>query len=623
MKGFIMRFIRQLAAIAFGMFTLPAAATYPAGTISSGGLTWLKPDASLRSWVNADTYCADSTVAGQPDWRLPMVSELTSLYSDKGTAFITGAGWPAGWIWASTPFSSGRYVARMSDGLTSWAPYAPGNDYSVTCVRNDAGLPAGTLTNGGLTWIRPDSTLRTWDNGNAYCSGLNIAGKTGWRLPTEEELVALYTEKGSSHIPMLEWPLGWIHASTPYSNGHKVVRMSDGIWSLAPPAEPHSTACVIPGTDFNAPQFYARDGSTPLTGALAGGGQDANNLRNINASGDISASTVNTNTLNAANITPTHTAAQNTACNAVTQGYFAKDSNGVLLSCQAGAWTRIDQHSAQLQSQVNALTAADSVMQTQLTSLTTTSATQTQLATLQTQLTTLQTQLNTLNTATATKAELTALQSQLNALQVQVNVLQANSPSQMYKRDGSLALTGPLAGGGQDANNLRNINASGTLQADTANLLKLSAVNITPELTVLENSTCNAASQGYFAKNSNRELLSCQGEIWSKQSAGGAGPYECFNTYMDHYLVSVCAHLPTGHLFVEHPYNSTYGIMPPNTNWPSNWPSDWASGATRPYCSAASTNTWNGSAKCVDPIAKRRCSYQLNLGWECTTLSNQ
>jgi len=36
-------------------------------------------------------------------------------------------------------------------------------------------------------------------------------------------------------------------------------------------------------------QFYRRDGSLPLTNALAGGGQDANDLKNVNASGTVNA----------------------------------------------------------------------------------------------------------------------------------------------------------------------------------------------------------------------------------------------------------------------------------------------------------------------------------------------
>ncbi|MDT8842540.1 hypothetical protein ParKJ_34460 [Paraburkholderia fungorum] len=55
------------------------------------------------------------------------------------------------------------------------------------------------------------------------------------------------------------------------------------------------------GNDANSP-YYRRDGALPLTGALAGGGQDANNLKNINATGNVAAATVSLQAGNSLNI---------------------------------------------------------------------------------------------------------------------------------------------------------------------------------------------------------------------------------------------------------------------------------------------------------------------------------
>jgi hypothetical protein len=55
------------------------------------------------------------------------------------------------------------------------------------------------------------------------------------------------------------------------------------------------------GNDANSP-YYRRDGALPLTGALAGGGQDANNLKNINATGNVAAATATLQAGNALNI---------------------------------------------------------------------------------------------------------------------------------------------------------------------------------------------------------------------------------------------------------------------------------------------------------------------------------
>ena len=45
--------------------------------------------------------------------------------------------------------------------------------------------------------IAPKSTEinANWDEANIYCSELKIDGKTGWRLPTKEELNEIYESK--------------------------------------------------------------------------------------------------------------------------------------------------------------------------------------------------------------------------------------------------------------------------------------------------------------------------------------------------------------------------------------------------------------------------------------------
>lgn len=42
--------------------------------------------------------------------------------------------------------------------------------------------------------ISPKSTeiQANWDDARLYCFSLNIDGKTGWRLPTDEELTEIY-----------------------------------------------------------------------------------------------------------------------------------------------------------------------------------------------------------------------------------------------------------------------------------------------------------------------------------------------------------------------------------------------------------------------------------------------
>jgi hypothetical protein len=63
----------------------------------------------------------------------------------------------------------------------------------------------------GLEWqVEASSSRRTWAEARQYCQGLELAG-TGWRLPTEAELGALY------HAAAPEWAAyrGWTDSPEP------------------------------------------------------------------------------------------------------------------------------------------------------------------------------------------------------------------------------------------------------------------------------------------------------------------------------------------------------------------------------------------------------------------------
>ncbi|MHB1620862.1 MAG: BACON domain-containing protein [Sulfuricella sp.] len=68
-------------------------------------------------------------------------------------------------------------------------------------------LPAGYISQGGLTWM-PVTFYNTWANANAYCTGTTINGQTGWRIPTQAELSALYTSgamNGQGWTLLITW----------------------------------------------------------------------------------------------------------------------------------------------------------------------------------------------------------------------------------------------------------------------------------------------------------------------------------------------------------------------------------------------------------------------------------
>ena len=221
-------------------------ATLNSGTVASGGLVWRAPPAITRQWSHTLPYCAAAPIAGQNGWRLPSKAELSALYADKGSTYLANAGWSMGWIWSTTPYSTGFQVVRMSDGLGSWASTSYVNRYGASCVRDSGGLPAGSIVSGGLTWAKPAALPRPWVITVSYCSSATIAGKTGWRLPGASELTALYAAQGSANMAAAGWPTDWIWSSTPYSSGYQVVRMSDGLGSWAPAVDGNRyyVACV-------------------------------------------------------------------------------------------------------------------------------------------------------------------------------------------------------------------------------------------------------------------------------------------------------------------------------------------------------------------------------------------
>lgn len=222
------------------------AAAAPAPLVTSGGLAWSTPLAMQRPYTNTTGYCSAATIAGQQGWRLPTVTELQSLYGDKGSA-LTASGWPTDWIWTSSAYDSGNFkVVRLSDGTWSYAGWEDESRHYITCVKDSATVSASNaVASGALTFSKPASLARPWANTAGYCAA-QINGQSGWRLPTKPELSALYADKGSAALTAAGWPSSWIWSSDPYSTGYSVVRMSDGTpsWSDTADASRQFAGCV-------------------------------------------------------------------------------------------------------------------------------------------------------------------------------------------------------------------------------------------------------------------------------------------------------------------------------------------------------------------------------------------
>ena len=158
-------------------------------------------------WEGAQRYCDCLSLAGYDDWRLPTRIELVSLvdYRRQEPSIDTDAfpDTPSTWYWSASPVAGDSVEAwylSFMDGNTHEA--ARDVTYGVRCVRGGAPehlayqITGGTVTdpNTHLIWQQaPDGTARTWDQAEAYCGGLPLAGGR-WRLPTMSELQSLVDE---------------------------------------------------------------------------------------------------------------------------------------------------------------------------------------------------------------------------------------------------------------------------------------------------------------------------------------------------------------------------------------------------------------------------------------------
>jgi formylglycine-generating enzyme required for sulfatase activity len=158
------------------------------------------------------------------------------------------------WEWMENWYDNGQQYRALRGGAWNNAPQyvrasSPGNFKPV--MRNSYGgfrlartlstetsqgvtqqteLPHGYVSQGGLTWM-PESFTKNWAEANAYCNNTAINGQTGWRLPTKDELSALYN---SGAMNGQGWTLSSAWSSTlytPEAGYHYFVSLSDGFFN--------------------------------------------------------------------------------------------------------------------------------------------------------------------------------------------------------------------------------------------------------------------------------------------------------------------------------------------------------------------------------------------------------
>jgi Protein of unknown function (DUF1566) len=145
----------------------------------------------------------------RPAWVLPAVASGVALLGIiVVVAVVTGRNQPATQSPAMT--NGGTTASSSPRKHTSLAPTAT----PVPCAAPIAPVPASspsastdseTLNVAGHVWqTQPPPNTMAWVAATAYCKSLELAGG-GWRLPTSDELQALWKSKAVEHEPQFYW----------------------------------------------------------------------------------------------------------------------------------------------------------------------------------------------------------------------------------------------------------------------------------------------------------------------------------------------------------------------------------------------------------------------------------
>ena len=207
-----------------GQFVVSADGQMVTDTIT--GLVWQREGTGARpgcsgatacTWGEAQTYCADLSLGGFTDWRLPHVKELRSIVDfTQDPVALDPVAFPhtayGYFYWTADPSSESVDNAwGVLFGNGSYSLFRRIDQWNVRCVRGsrcaptvrfvvEGGLVRDTLTQ--RVWQRDaagprtgctgtDTRTCTWDEAHAYCENLVVDGFDDFRLPTTRELDSL------------------------------------------------------------------------------------------------------------------------------------------------------------------------------------------------------------------------------------------------------------------------------------------------------------------------------------------------------------------------------------------------------------------------------------------------
>jgi hypothetical protein len=170
--------------------------------ICSPSLSWAQASPSLV--VTSDMAC---------NWKLDGV-EQTKLSADEANVIKTMVG---------------EHVIQATslDGQAKWLGTVTADSWAQKVVKIPLSdmLPYWTDPASGLTWARKDNgSDANWSQAKEYCRTLTLGGRSGWRVPTIDELWGIFDQTKTGQ-PGLH-PKGGIHLSWP------------GVWSSTEGSNP-------------------------------------------------------------------------------------------------------------------------------------------------------------------------------------------------------------------------------------------------------------------------------------------------------------------------------------------------------------------------------------------------
>lgn len=232
------------------------------------GLTWQRGHNPRLTYPEAERACADLTLGGRDDWRLPTIKELFSIshwqgvtgqrfFIDSGVFELEAPGPEVlendrfaathspemmGQTWSATAYGGTIMNSRLRhafffnflDGRIKAAPMAGrGAALFYRCVRGPVWGENrftvhgdGTVSDGlsGLMWQQADDgRRRDWPAALRYCDGLTLGGHDDWRLPNVKELHSLVDTRWrrpalDTSVLAQSDPDGWFWSSTTHGD---------------------------------------------------------------------------------------------------------------------------------------------------------------------------------------------------------------------------------------------------------------------------------------------------------------------------------------------------------------------------------------------------------------------